>query len=970
MIARLLRIAVAALCVLAAGRAFAQEPVQPPSPRPAVAPASISGVVLKLPNLEPAAGATVKILDESFGAAPPGAQTHRRPPRRMSFVFDSLKPGNYFIVANLPGFMPTEYGRRSATGQGTSIAVSAGRRLAGVRLPMTPTGTISGRVFDEDGEPAGRVQVLALRMIYRDGQPAMTIAQSVVTNDRGEYRLFWLPPASYRIAAKPWFEASNYPAVNIGPPRRFGTQKGTPPVLGRRALEDGAVVEETYRPMYAPGTTNPQTAQTVTLAPAESASADIQLAGNRVRAYHVRGVVANLRGEQTRFPPQVTIVPRVQSPMLAIPSATVRADGSFDVSGVPAGAYILYVQQGEGVLPIEVGDASLDNLVVTTTSGLTINGRISVDRGTSAGPVDLSGMRIVLERDPDIVGAPSGGPAFNPPAEADGTFTIGGVTPGDYRVSIPPILARPGELAGRAGGFAVHEILRNAFVKSIRWGRADVLAEGLHTWTAVPGPLDVVIGLSGAEVEGTARQCARAPAVNVVVVAVPEGENRGRGDLLQGCSTDRSGRFQFRGGGPGDYTVFTWYDVEPGAWQNAEFLRAYEGRGCFVRLREGQNDPLSSESSRDSCHANGARSVARPFQGRERGKGPALFAILLLLIAPPVAAQTPRPAGAALLQGIVVKWGTAEPVARARVELRRIEAGTPAPFVATTTADGLFRFGGVPPGQYRVVAMRPGYVNGEFGQRSPNGTGLPVTLAAGQAAVSIQVALTPTAAISGRIRDRFDQSIGNVEIRALKATYQDGRRTLTTVASAHSDDRGEYRLFWLPPGRYYLSARHPDIGGGMMRIGGFRLSGGRGQNGFEQFNSSGDLASASPIDPLRERQASEQYMLTYFPGGFDQQSALPIDLAPGAELAATDFTIDPVPRQRVRGRVVYETNGEPAMSARIQWLSSSGSSGDQEDPVFPFGPQQGVSPACCDGAFEAALAPGAYTLVAAVNNLS
>jgi hypothetical protein len=194
------------------------------------------------------------------------------------------------------------------------------------------------------------------------------------------------------------------------------------------------------------------------------------------------------------------------------------------------------------------------------------------------------------------------------------------------------------------------------------------------------------------------------------------------------------------------------------------------------------------------------------------------------------------------------------------------------------------------------------------------------------------------------------------------------------VTSVQSDDRGEYRLFWLPPGRYYLSARHPDIGGGIMRLGGFRISrgGGQGPNGstaFEEFRSSGDLSSASPIDPVRAGNTKERYLPVYFPGGIDQQSALPIDLASGAELSGTDFTIDPVPLQRVRGRAVYETNGEAAMSAKIQWVSSSGtSSGDEQDPLF--GAPQGTAPECCEGTFEIGLTPGAYTLVAAVNNLN
>ena len=134
--------------------------------------------------------------------------------------------------------------------------------------------------------------------------------------------------------------------------------------------------------------------------------------------------------------------------------------------------------------------------------------------------------------------------------------------------------------------------LRHAYVKSMRWGRTDVLADGLHTWSAAQGPLEVVISLNGAELEGTVRDNSREPVVNVTVVAVPEGDNRDRRELYKSASTDRSGHFLFPGMVPGDYTVYAWYDVERGAWQNPEFLRAFEGRGRFVRLREGQNDPL------------------------------------------------------------------------------------------------------------------------------------------------------------------------------------------------------------------------------------------------------------------------------------------------------------------------------------------------------------------------------------------
>jgi hypothetical protein len=134
--------------------------------------------------------------------------------------------------------------------------------------------------------------------------------------------------------------------------------------------------------------------------------------------------------------------------------------------------------------------------------------------------------------------------------------------------------------------------LQNAYVKSIRWGRADVLAEGLHTWGGAQGTLEVVISLAGAEVEGTVRDIARQPSGGVMVIAVPDGSNRGRSDLYRHATTDSSGRFVLRGLAPGDYSFYAWDDLERGAFESVEFLRGFEGRGQFVRLREGKNDVL------------------------------------------------------------------------------------------------------------------------------------------------------------------------------------------------------------------------------------------------------------------------------------------------------------------------------------------------------------------------------------------
>ena len=46
----------------------------------------------------------------------------------------------------------------------------------------------------------------------------------------------------------------------------------------------------------------------------------------------------------------------------------------------------------------------------------------------------------------------------------------------------------------------------------------------------------------------------------------------------------------------------------------------------------------------------------------------------------------------------------------------------------------------------------------------------------------------------------------NATVQALKATYPDGKRVLKPVQTAITNDLGEYRLFWLPPGSYFVSA--------------------------------------------------------------------------------------------------------------------------------------------------------------------
>src|SRR5437867_4249532 len=160
------------------------------------------------------------------------------------------------------------------------------------------------------------------------------------------------------------------------------------------------------------------------------------------------------------------------------------------------------------------------------------------------------------------------------------------------------------------------------------------------------------------------------------------------------------------------------------------------------------------------------------------------------------------------LQGIVVKKGSTDPLSKATVEVRRDQENAAILDSITTEDDGRFSFGSVAPGRYRLTVTRRGYT------RPP----LTITLGAGQPAEDIQLNMALTGAISGRVVDAGGRPMGNVEVKAMKASYPEGRRILTPVQSVLTNDLGEYRLFWLAPGRYYVSAVHPKAQGLSRRM--------------------------------------------------------------------------------------------------------------------------------------------------------
>ena len=571
--------------------------VSPRPPLPANLPANLSPAQIEtlLRGLVASGGAQVQDNPTIFTTSSDGR-----------FTFRNVPPGEYRVyVTRSSGYIPGEYGQRSPVGTGIPLTLASGQNISNMKLAMTPTSSISGRILDGDGDPVAYARVLALRVAYQEGERILVNAtKSTLTDDHGDYRIYSLPPGQYYMASRP-FENRSSIAYTTVTPSRFGAPQGADaPLVTLVATDTGAVIEETWRPIFYPSSPDALTAQAISLGIGESIRGiDINLAGSAAPARHVRGNVINGTTGQPAAGITVRLLPRYQlTPTVVMPSATTDAMGHFDVSGVLAGSYSLMLTGSGGILTgfsepgpalsglsgymvLDVGNSNVDGLNLVAAKGVDIAWN-AVIQGGANDPAVLSRLRISLFRKPIIAGAPAGAvvttagwpglpPASETPASAavaTGGFVLRAVPFGEYSVKITGIP-------------------QGSYVKSITMGQSDVLMEGIRVTGAVTNRLEIVLATDSGALTGRALDAKQEPTPNVTAVLVPDPARRYRLDLFQDVSTDANGRFRFQSVVPGEYKLFAWEDVATGAWQDPEFLRTRENLGTPIQIIPGSNQP-------------------------------------------------------------------------------------------------------------------------------------------------------------------------------------------------------------------------------------------------------------------------------------------------------------------------------------------------------------------------------------------
>jgi hypothetical protein len=208
----------------------------------------------------------------------------------------------------------------------------------------------------------------------------------------------------------------------------------------------------------------------------------------------------------------------------------------------------------------------------------------------------------------------------------------------------------------------------------------------------------------------------------------------------------------------------------------------------------------------------------------------------------------------------------------------------PAPTLkATTDLDGNYRITGIPAGSYQVLPMAPAYVISD--QVFPRARAKMLLLAEGEEVQDIDFSIAPGGVIAGRVTDADGRPVIEERLMIVSADAQPNSRGQMppTPGVFQTDDRGVYRIYGIPPGRYKISVGVADNG---------------------------------PSSNVRVGRVA--YMRTFYPDATELDDAKVIEISEGIEATNIDITVGrSLPGFAASGKVVDGETGQPMPGLRL-----------------------------------------------------
>ena len=271
--------------------------------------------------------------------------------------------------------------------------------------------------------------------------------------------------------------------------------------------------------------------------------------------------------------------------------------------------------------------------------------------------------------------------------------------------------------------------------------------------------------------------------------------------------------------------------------------------------------------------------------------------------------------GTAIVRGRVFATDNGQPLRKAQVRIVAPELRENR--LTTTDAEGRYEFKELPAGRYTVTASKGSYVTLSYGQTRPLEPGKPLEILDKQTVEKVDLMLPRGGVVTGRVVDEFGDPVSDVMVAVQRYQFVQGRRRLIPAGrNAMTNDVGEFRLFAIPPGQYYLSAT-------LRNMMGF---------GAESDDRSG-------------------YSPTYFPGTPNVAEAQRVTIRVGQILSDVNMALVPTKTAKITGTAV-DSQGRP-MAGMVMAMPKG-------EFMGMFGPPAQIRP---DGSFSVSgLSPNTYTL--------
>ncbi|HMD32197.1 MAG TPA: carboxypeptidase-like regulatory domain-containing protein [Candidatus Acidoferrales bacterium] len=297
-------------------------------------------------------------------------------------------------------------------------------------------------------------------------------------------------------------------------------------------------------------------------------------------------------------------------------------------------------------------------------------------------------------------------------------------------------------------------------------------------------------------------------------------------------------------------------------------------------------------------------------------------------------AQSPPPNGAVsqadlcTATGRVARFGTGEPIRGATVVLSVPYGDLNQRYSAQTDEGGGFAIKEILPGRYTTSVEHDGYVTQFAPDGWPQSSQPALTLSRGETSHELNFHLLPWAVIAGKVTDEDGEPFPFATVLALRRTFNRGMQRLQTAGFGQTNDLGEFRIWGLRPGRYFIRAA--------------------------------DASGRARGSGVEERDAASQiaYPPGFYPGTQDASQAITVAIRGGEELSGLDIRLTPERAFRIFGRAYDAVRGQPMRGCCVYIFPA-------EDVGFrSYGVTIELDPA--KGTFEIQdVVPGSYDLMAA-----